>query len=213
MRVLSVVVDQVPATAAVFSLGRSLGGRWSREHGERLAAALCALIVVAHAMLAKSAASGMGAFLVYLALDTLIRSEPLPRDIFVHHAAAAALTVSGLLLMHVTSGYIHDTIERIVLLQLSMELTTPVLHAGWALKRAGNEMGAAAALVLLLAMWIPLRLMGPWQCLLLMRGFWIAMRGALAVPFAIVWCTTLALTLLQVRWFVKLIGLALGRSW
>lgn len=210
---MEIVVGQVPATAAAFAMGRKAGGMWSTEHGERLASSLCALVVVALSAIAGAADHGMGAFLVYLALDTSIRSSPLPRDIAVHHAAAGALTVSGLLLLQTTTGYLHDTVAQIVLLLLNMELTTPVLHLGWALKRAGYDAGALAALVLLLAMWIPFRLVAPWQCLLLMRGMGIAMRGALFAPFAVVWTMTVALLVLQVRWFVKLAGLALGCSW
>jgi hypothetical protein len=213
MRVFDVVIGQVPATAAAFAVGRTAGGFWSREHGERLASSLCALIVVAYASLGRAADHGMGAFLVYLALDTGIRSAALPRDIALHHGAAAALTVSGLLLLHFTTGYLHATVERIVLLLLNMELTTPVLHAGWAWKRAGYDVAAALTLAILIIMWIPARLIAPWQCLLLMRGMGIAMRGVLMAPFAVVWTTTAGLLLLQVRWFVKLVGLALGRSW
>lgn len=200
------------ATAACFGAGR-LAPRWllgckDGEVSARAASSACAVLVV-WTTLTAGPALGMAALLAYLALDAFAwRHAPLPRDIAVHHAAAAALVACGAALLADPGG---DYIENIVARLLYMEVTTPLLHAGWALKRSGRNIAATITLVLLVAAWVPLRVSAPAASL--MDMFTVAATlPALRLPFlAVVMLTTAALLALQVLWLFKMVALCLQR--
>ena len=190
-----------PLTALIFICGFFL-------FGGRGGSSLCAVLIAAQS-LTNNVVPSMCSFLAYLLVDSFIRDDEIPLEIAVHHAISAVITMAGLLVTSRLSSAPLATALAIAANLLNMEATTPLLHAGYALKRLRFDALAAATLVALIAAWVPLRLIGPW------RAFWLIDELALLAPHALLPLVKLivgGLFALQCTWFVKLCALLLRKQ-
>jgi hypothetical protein len=95
---------------------------------------------------------------MYLILDTLISSEK-SNEIQIHHGIGILITLLGLRLLDTSSSYtiVPNTVKTL----LHMEITNPLLHGAWMLKQNGNNIESIVVFILLVAAWIPFRIIYP----------------------------------------------------
>jgi hypothetical protein len=167
---------------------------------------MCALSIVAQSL--YDITHGMVAFMVYLALDTLTNQKSV--EMFIHHGVAFALTLCGLIIYSSTeqlklpNNLVSDAILRLLL----MEITTPVLNAAWYLNSIGSSW-ARPVFTILLVVWVGFRIVGPILSLIYLYKLW---SYDLGLVFSTVYYSILALLVLQIVWFYKLVKIAVSKK-
>lgn len=143
----------------------------------------------------------MASFLCYLFLDMFFRDETMPTEIIIHHVCCAILTLSGMIFIMNSSTSVAQNGLYAASAFLSMEATTPILHAGKYFKDRGLDSMAFISLIGLIIAWIPLRLIHPAKGLIIM---YTLSQERMNISIVLVCVASIGLFCMQVWWFLRL---------
>ena len=165
------------------------------EMQSRIVSALTSLTIIANL---EDLDLTLSIYLIYLAQDTL--RHRLTFDIALHHAIACLLVLIGLNAELFFEAEDVVRVRRICIHLLSMEVTTPVLHAAWIFRELNQSFLSVTGLIVLIAMWPYFRIVNSLYAL----AVWYTFSSVTLFINAVIFVLIGATAVLQTWWFFKL---------
>ena len=194
----------VGLTAATVYGSKFVFHDFSDAVSSRYTSSCCAILISALAynnLIQESLVS----FIAYLCFDTFVRKTPLILEMWIHHGLHFTLSFYGLILLR-NFRHIYQINNGLLLIKtlLLMEATSPLLHFAWIARHYKLTVLSTVFFVFLLALWVPLRLIGPMHSITY-TNFIFAQTS---VELHIIKGLIIMLGLMQSYWFCQLCVLA-----